>query len=205
MDMEIKSEYIGKYDGVICDWDNDEGVIASVLLKSPTEEEKAAMQAGTRLDVSFLPMGKVSFFAFKFGEMRWADSSFAPGMKKRVLCFELLYNEDRKVPLKILGVNTVDGAVFLDRSVQLSGEIFDKLRLWLRTNGCVSMSRTEYAARLKAAYREFDSSEAIANAPTSAKWSSSNHPDDRAPDARNIQETHNKHPEEIKYKQKQLE
>lgn len=199
MDIEIKSEYIGKYDGVICDWDNKKGVIASVLLKNPTEEEKAAMQDGSRLEVSFLPMGSVSFFAFKFDKMRWADSSFAPGMKKRDLLFDLLYNDAREVPLAILGVNTVDGAVFLSRTVHLTGAIYEKLRLWLKSYGRAIMSKEEYRAKLGAAYREFDSSEAIANAPTGAKWSNE-HPDDRAPGARDRRETHNKLPCEIKRK-----
>lgn len=205
MSIEIKSEYVGKYDGVICDWDNEKGIIASVLLKNPTEEEITEMQPNAKLEVSFLPMGRVSFFAFKFGKMRWADSSFVPGTKKRALDFDLLYAEDGKVALNILGVNTVDGAVFLNRSVQLSGEIVNVFRRWVRDYGRISMTKEEYMAKLKAAYKEFDSSEAIAEAPTGVKWTSDVHPDDRAADARAIQETHNKHPEEIKYKQHQLE
>ena len=202
---EIKSEYIGKYDGVICDWDNEKGIIASVLLKNPTDEEIAEMQPTASLSVSFLPMGSVAFFALKFGIMRWADSSFAPGTKKRTVDFDLLDAEDGKVSLNILGVNTVDGAVFLDRSVQLSGEIVKVFRRWVRDYGRVRMTKEEYVAKLKAAYKEFASSEAIAEAPTGVRWTSDTHPDDRAADARTIQETHNKHPEEIKHKQHELE
>lgn len=205
MDNIKANEYEGYRDGLLCEWNDDIGFVFRVLLKNPTEAEKNAMRDGRRLELAFFPSGSIALFAVKFSDMGWADSSFAPGMQKKEYSFALLLGEERHIPLNIYGINTVDGDLFLTRRVHLTGEIYDKFLAWVNTNKKTKMSIDEYKARLVSVYKEFKTPEAIANAASSSKWSSGNHPDDRAPGARDRRETHNRPPSEIKDKEHDLE
>lgn len=192
-------EYKGYKDGILCEWDDNEGVVLKVLLNNPTEKEKASLEHGSQLSIAFSPMIDLSMFAIKFGDMPWADTSFAPGIHAGGYSFSLLFGDVKAVPLQIYGIDPTGGEVFLHRTEYVGGEFFNKLRFWIRTNGKAKMSADEYKRRLDAVYKEFASPESIVGR-SSVKWSSNGHPDDRAPGARERSETHNKLPGDFKHK-----